>query len=262
MKDLLCCTPKDVLQAAVRISGKSMEEFSVDPFVMIVFSRFLVNYLMEKIKLKQIEWLLPFHPYAAPEHIYRGKYQDLQITVLIPPMGASPMASIAEDLIFCGAKTILLVCGSWGIAYEVKLLDYLIPTHGLGVDGTSIHYGRDINEEIEIKKETVEIFIEETKKRTENYHIGKNFCKEAFYRIKKSEVFELQKKGCISMENGEVNVLATICNKNKINFGAFFYSYYNPLEGWNISWNDDQYKKCVELEGDIALSTMLRIDKL
>ena len=64
------------------------------------------------------------------------------------------------------------------------------------------------------------------------------------------------------MENGEVNVLATICNQNKIKFGAFFYSYYNPLEGWKISWNEDRYKDCVELEGDIALATILRIDRL
>ncbi|MFX1566773.1 MAG: hypothetical protein ACFFCV_00240 [Promethearchaeota archaeon] len=262
MKNNLCCTSKDVIQAAIRSSGKSPEDFNVDPCVMIVFSRFLVNYLMEKIKLSQIEWLLPFHPYSAPEYIYRSKYQDIQLTVLIPPMGASPIASIAEDLIYCGAKTILLVCGSWGIGNKVTLLDYLIPTHGLGMDGTSTHYGRESNEDIDLKKEIVEIFIEETKKRTEKYHIGKNFCKEAFYRINKSEIFELQKRGCISMENGELNVLATICNKNKINFGAFFYSYYNPLEGWHISWNENRYRKCVELEGDIALSAMLEIDRL
>ena len=261
MKDNLCCTSKDVIQAAIRSSGKRQEDFNVDPCVMIVFSRFLVNYLIEKTKLSQIEWLLPFHPYSAPEYIYRGKYQNIQLTVLIPPMGASPLASITEDLIYCGAKTILLVCGSWGIGNKVNLLDYLIPTHGLGMDGTSIHYGRELNEEIELNKEIVEIFIEETKKRTESYHIGKNFCKEAFYQIKKSEILELQRNGFISMENGEINVLATICNQKKINFGAFFYSYYNPLEGWNISWNDDQYKNCVELEGDIALSTILRIDR-
>lgn len=79
---------------------------------MIIFSRFLLNYLMKKIKMEQIEWLLLFHPYASPEHIYRGKYQEIQLTVMIPPMGASPMASIAEDLIYCGAETILLICGS------------------------------------------------------------------------------------------------------------------------------------------------------
>ena len=261
MKDNLCCISKDVIQEAIRSSNKNKESFNVDPNVMIIFSRFLMNYLMKKIKLKEIEWLSSFHPYTAPEFIYRGKYQEIQLTILMPPMGASPMASIAEDLIYCGAKTILLICGSWGIGRKVKLFDYLIPTRGLGLDGTSIHYGRELGEEIKLNKEIINIFIEETKTRTRDYHIGKNFCKEAFYRINKSEILELQKKGCISMENGEVNVLATICNQNKINFGVIFYSYYNPLEGWTISWNYDHYKECIELEGDIALSAMLRINR-
>ncbi|MFW9879163.1 MAG: hypothetical protein ACFFG0_39290 [Candidatus Thorarchaeota archaeon] len=55
---------------------------------------------------------MPFHPYAEPEQIYRGKFHDISITVLIPPMDASPIPSITEDLVNYGAKTILLICGS------------------------------------------------------------------------------------------------------------------------------------------------------
>lgn len=262
MKLNYCCTSKDVIQAAIKSSNKSIKDFEVDPNVMIIFSGFLLDYLKEKARMEKIEWLMRFHPYSTPEQLYRGKYKDLPITVLIPPMGASPMASIAEDLIFCGAKSVLLVCGSWGIGDNVKILDYLIPTHALGIDGTSIHYGRNKGEEIELNQEITDIFIEETKKRTENYHIGKNFCKEAFYRITKEEIFKLQKKGCISIENGELNVLATICNQNDVKFGAIFYSYYNPLEGWNIPWMEERYKDCVTVEGELALATILRLNKM
>jgi len=259
MKEDYCLTSKDVVLAAIQSSNKNMEDFKVDPNVLIIFSEALLSYLKQKAGLEQSDWLFPFHPYGS-ERLHRGKYENIPLTVIVPPMGASTMASVAEDLIFCGAKVILLVCGSWGIGEKVELLDYIIPTHSLGSDGTSIHYGRKLNEEIEINKEIVNIFIEETKKRNENYHIGKNFCKEAFYRINKSEILELQKKGFISMENGEVNVLATICKQNQIKFGVIFYSYYNPLEGWKISWKEDRYKYCVELEGEIALTTILRIN--
>jgi len=262
MKENLCCTSKDVIQAAIETSGKSMTDFEIDPNVFIIFSGFLLNYLKEKTDIEQIEWLMPFHPYSAPEHIYRGKYKEIPLTVIIPPMGASPLASIAEDSIFCGAKTILLVCGAWGIGKNVGLLDYLIPTHGLGIDGTSVHYGRKQDEEIEISKEIVEIFIKETKQRTNKFHLGKNFSKEAFYKINEQEIIELQNKGCISIENGELNVLATICYQKKVKFGAIFYSYYNPLNGWKIPWIEEQYKGCVSLEGDIALATMLEINSM
>ncbi|MFX0034551.1 MAG: hypothetical protein ACFE9I_02785 [Candidatus Hermodarchaeota archaeon] len=262
MKDELCCTSKDVIQAAIESSNKDEKDFNVDSNVMIIFSRFLLNFLKDKVKIEQVEWLMPFHPYIAPDYIYRGKFKEIPITVLIPPMGASPIASIAEDLIFCGAKTIFLVCGSWGMGENVKLLDYLIPTHGLGIDGTSIHYGRKQDEEIELDKQVINIFIEETKKRTVDYHIGKNYCKEAFYQIKRQEIYELQKKGCISMENGELNVLGTICKQNNVNFGAFFYSYYNPLNRWKIPWREEEYKECVSLEGEIALAALSRLNIL
>ena len=260
MKEDYCLTSKDVVLTAMQATNKNMEDFEVDPNVMIIFSGILLNYLKEKAKLVKSDWLLPFHPYAS-ESLHRGQYKHIPLTVIVPPMGPSPLASVAEDLIFCGAKVILLVCGSWGIGEIVELLDYLIPTHGLGQDGTSIHYGRKINEELELNKEIVNIFMEETKKRTRNYHIGKNYSKEAFYRITKSEIYELQKKGCISMENGEINILTTICREKQINFGAIFYNYYSPLEGWNISWKEDRYKDCVEIEGEIALATILRLCK-
>ncbi|MFX0024105.1 MAG: hypothetical protein ACFE9S_17390 [Candidatus Hermodarchaeota archaeon] len=260
MEKEYCLTSKDVVQVAMRAYNKDMKEFKVDQNVMIIFSGGLLNYLKKEINLKESDWLLPFHPYGGGK-LHRGAYEGLPISVILPSMGASIMASIADDLIFCGAKTILLVCGSWGIGEKVRLLDFIIPTHSLGPDGTSIHYGRGINEEVEINEEVIDILTEETKKRTENYHIGKNYCKEAFYLINKQEILNLRKEGCISMENGELNVLTTICNKKKIKFGTIFYSYYNPLEGWNISWNDVRYKDCVNLEGDIALATITKLKK-
>jgi uridine phosphorylase len=260
MEKNFCLTSKDVVQVAIGDSNLTLKDFEVDQNVLIIFSGGLLNYLKEKVPLKESDWLLPFHPYGGGK-LYRGIYEGVAISIIFPSMGASIMASIAEDLIFCGAKTILLVCGSWGIGNKVRLLDYIIPTHSFGPDGTSIHYGIRINEEFEINKETIDILIEETKKKTETYHIGKNYSKEAFYKINKQEILNLQKEGCISMENGELNVLTTICNKNEIKFGAIFYSYYNPLEGWKISWKDHRYKSCVNLEGDIALATIKKLKK-
>ncbi|MFW9879162.1 MAG: hypothetical protein ACFFG0_39285 [Candidatus Thorarchaeota archaeon] len=94
----------------------------------------------------------------------------------------------------------------------------------MGLDGTSIHYDREDGEETALNKVDIDVFIIKTKKRAENYHIGKSFCKEAFYRINKEEIYEVRKKGCISIENGELNDLVTICNQNAIKFGAIFYS--------------------------------------
>jgi len=258
MNEEYCISSEDVIKAAVRASKKKKEDFNVNPYVILFFSGSLLEYLKKEANVEKIEWLAPYHPYTTGE-LFKGKYQGIPITAISPPMGASPISSLAEDLISCGAKVILLVCGAWGIGRNVKLLDYIIPTHGIGIDGTSIHYGRELDEELEIDPRIVEILVEETKKRTKNYHVGKNYSKEAFYMITYEEIGKLQNKGVISIENGEINVLATICNLKGVKFGAIFYSYCNLLEGWKIPWRSENYRECVYLEAEIALATLKRI---
>lgn len=260
VNEKLLLTSEDVLEAAIKSSNKEKSNFNVDPFVIIFFSDFLLEYLKEEMKMVHYDWLKPYHPYASGD-FYRGSYNKIPITAIKPSMGSSTLASVAEDLIYCGAKIILLVCGAWGIGKNVKLLDFLIPTHALGPDGTSIYYGRNTDEETQIDEEIVDLIIRETTKRTENYHVGKNHSKEAIYRLTKNEIVQLQKLDCISMENGELNVLATICQQKNVGFGSIFYSYYNPLEGWRISWEKPDYKNCVELEGEITLAIIKELSK-
>lgn len=253
-----CISSVDVLKSALGITNKTKKDFQVGDFVILLFSKLLLDYLTKKVNMQSEDWLGPYHPYAS-NPIHNGTYDGISISVLMPPMGASPIASVAEDLIECGAKVILLVCGAWGIAKNINLLDYLIPTYAIGPDGTSIYYNRRPNELTVLNEDVVNIIRDETEKRTSHYYIGKNYSVEAFYRIETKKVLDLQNKGFISMENGELNILATICNQKQNKFGAIFYNYYNPTEKWTVPWLKDEYKKCVELEGEIALATIKRI---
>lgn len=261
MNEEYCISSEDVIKSATNISKKKREEFNVDSYVILFFSGALLEYLKSEAKVAKFEWLAPYHPYASGE-MFKGNYQGIPITAIRPPMGASPMSSLTEDLITCGAKVILLVCGAWGIGKNVKLLDYIIPTHGTGIDGTSIHYGRELENEIEIDPKIVNILIDVIKNQTENFHVGKNYAKEAFYTITRKEISKLQNKGVISMENGELNVLATICKLKDVQFGAIFYNYCNLLEGWKIPWGNENYSKCVHLEAEIALRTIKRLESM
>jgi uridine phosphorylase len=253
-----CISSEEVLEEAMRVSKKKKENFKVDPFVILFFSRILLEYFKETVKVKETEWLVPYHPYASGT-LFRGIYAGIPVSIISPPMGASSISTVIEDLIYCGAKVILLVCGAWGIRKNIKILDYMIPSYTFGSDGTSIHYNNALDYEIEIDPLVVEILIKETKKRTSNFHLGKNFSKEAFYRISFDELNELQHQGVISMENGELNVLGTISKEKDIRFGAIFYNYYNLLEGWRVPWDNEAYKNCVILETEIAIATIKQL---
>jgi hypothetical protein len=70
----------------------------------------------------------------------------------------------------------------------------------------------------------------------------------------------LQQLNFVSIENGELNVIASICRLRKINFGAIFYSYFNPLIGWKVPWINNAYSTCVELQTEIALAVIEEIN--
>jgi uridine phosphorylase len=254
-----CISSEDVLKSTLSITNKTKNNYQVGDYVILLFSKLLLEYLIKRVKMQPEDWLAPYHPYAS-NPIYNGNFDGISISAIMPPMGASPIASVAEDLITCGAKTLLLVCGAWGIAKNVNLLDFLIPTHALGPDGTSIYYGRKADDITLIDKEIVNIISNEVKKKTSAYHIGKNYSMEAFYKIDVKQAKNLQNNGFISMENGELNTLAFISNMRDMKFGALFYSYYNLLEGWRVPWLQKEYQKRVELEGLITLESIKRID--
>lgn len=258
----LCITSKKVLEEAIRISGKSVEHFKINPNVLIVFSKTILEFLKENGNFTLNDWLAPYHPYAGSQ-IMMGTYNELELSVIIPPMGPSPISSTIEDLIQCGATKILLVCGAWALDKNISLLDYMIPTHTSGMEGITIHYGRKESQQIEIDQQIVEILIEEAKKNSDNkIHVGKNFSNEAFYRINPALIEKLNRKGFISMENGELNVLSIICQKKSIPSAAIFYNYINLKHGWKVPWLSDEYKECVIKELKIALSALERINEL
>lgn len=258
MNKKFCIDSEDVVKSAINRANKTKNDYEVGDFTILLFSNYLLEYIKKETNMRPDEWLAPYHPYASNQ-IFKGNFDGISISAIIPPMGASPIASTAEDLITCGTKVILLVCGAWGIAKNVKLLDFLIPSHAVGPDGTSIYYGRKFNESTIINNDIVNTFVKETKKRTNDFHVGKNFSIEAFYKLERKKVEELKDNKFISIENGELNILATICNQKEVKFGAIFYSYYNPLEGWRIPWIEEQYKNCVHIEGEIALATLEKI---
>jgi uridine phosphorylase len=255
LKKKYCISSEDMIKSVLNITNKTKKNFQVGDYVILLFSKLLLEYLIKQTNMQPGDWLAPYHPYAS-NSIYNGNFDGISISAIMPPMGASPIASVTEDLITCGAKTLLLVCGAWGITKKSNILDFLIPTHAVGPDGTSIYYGRMKSEETVVNEKITKILEQETRKRTEKYHKGKNFSIEAFYKISISQVEELQRKGFVSMENGELNTITTVCKEREIACGAIFYNYFSPLEEWSIPWLEDDYKKCVELEGEITLATI------
>jgi uridine phosphorylase len=248
-------TPEFVVLRAMEKANKSIDDFKVEKYAIVFFSTYFLEYLRKNFQVNEDPWLSPYHPYAS-SMLYRIQFKNVKACAICPPMGASSMACVVEDLIYNGATLILLACGAWGIKEDINLLDFMIPTHTLGYDGTSVDYSRSDGQEIPVSKKTFDVIKENVLKEAVQCHIGKNCSKEAFYKINKDFIFKAQKMGCISMENGELNIIATIANNKNVQCGALLYNYFNPLQGWKIPWLNKRYREVVFRQCKIALSVI------
>ena len=241
--------PDQTLSAA-RKAGLKDRDLQVPGVAVLTFSKAVVDRLEEQCLLKDVEWLSPsHHPYAAPRIVKRGVLQEMGVTVLIPPMGASPLACIIEDLIACGAQALFLVCAAWSLGPPLHFGDLLVPTYSIGPDGTSIHYGNNEGE-VHVKPEVKDALVEACRAYGVQYHVGGNGTCEALYRITPEMAQGFRQQGCLCMDNGEANTLLAATHSLDTFGGVLFQPYLDLGSGWDPSFlSTQEYHNACHLQG-------------
>ena len=185
--------PEDVRDNAVA-RGVSPEALEVSESVILTFNRRIVGELTRLCNLSAWDWQASkYAPYSSAQTYLKGKFDNIEVAVFIPPMGASPIAAFSEELIVHGARIIFLLCASWSLGDRyLKKGQIQVPSFAIGFDGTSYHYG---NTEYRIDAEpvTYNILIEALKAANVDWKQGGVGCCEAFYRITREMVDDYRK---------------------------------------------------------------------
>jgi uridine phosphorylase len=253
-------TPEQVI-AAAREAGLKDEDLHLSGIAVLTFNKGIVDRMQELCDLKDAEWLSPrYHPFGGCEVAKRGRYQGLEVTVLVPPMGASPLACVVEDLVVCGVKGVFLACASWSLGGPVEFGDIIIPSYALGPDGTSLHYG-NTEKRVEGDQAVIDALATAARKRGATVHVGGNVTCEAFYRITPQMVKDFRKQGCFCMENGEASSLFAVCRTLGVPGGAVFQPYIDLTEGWNPKRLNEQYRATCRLQGEVVLEAAVQLRK-
>jgi uridine phosphorylase len=251
-------TPEQTLSAA-RHAGLDDEVLSLRDVAVLTFSKTVVDRLTELCGLNDARWLGPqHHPYAAAEVVKRGKYKDLDITLLVPPMGASPLACVIEDLAVCGVKGVFLVCASWSLGPPVRFGDMIVPTFSIGHDGTSIHYGNDSGQ-VQADTVVVEALAEACRSQRATVHVGGNASCEALYRITPEMAERFRKRGCLCMENGEASTLLAVAKTLRIAGGVLFQPYIELAQGWDPNSLNERYRTTCRIQADAVLEACVKL---
>jgi hypothetical protein len=252
-------SPDQTISTA-RKAGLGDSEVKMTGIAVLTFSKEVVLRLEERCLLRDAKWISPsHHPYAAPRIVKRGTFQGLDVTVLVPPMGASPLACTLEDLVACGVGAVFLVCAAWSLGPPLKFGDLVVPTFSIGPDGTSIHYGNDEGE-VHTKREVIEVFVEACRALDIQYRVGGNGTCEALYRITPQMVEGFRKRGCLCMDNGEANTLISATRMLDVFGGVLFQPYIDLGSGWDpAALSTEQYRKACLLQADVVLEAGSRL---
>lgn len=240
-------------QAAAKKAGLAEGELTLGGIAVLTFSRGIVERLGELCALEDADWLgSHVHPYSGPHVVKRGNREGLDVIVLVPPMGASPLACTIEDLAAGGIRAVFLACAAWSLGPPVTFGDLLVPSFAVGPDGTSIHYG-NTEQRVEADEDVVQALADAVRRHGAAVHVGGNGCCEALYRISGEMAAGFREQGCFSLENGEAAVLFSACRTLGITGGALFHPYIDLTEGWNPARFDETYQETCTLQADVVV---------
>lgn len=259
--DCFLITPQQTL-AATRWSGLDDERLALSGIAVLTFSKAVMDRLEELCGLADAEWLSPLHhPYAAPHVVKRGMFEASSVTALVPPMGASPLSCIVEDLVACGVKAIFLVCAAWSLGPPVSFGDLIVPAFSVGPDGTSIHYGNPQGE-VHAAPEIVNALTEACRALDARYHVGGNGTCEALYRITPGMADDFRRRGCLCMDNGEANTLFATARALNVLGGVLFQPYIELERGWDPArLGDERYRAACRLQAEVVLQASIRLGR-
>jgi uridine phosphorylase len=252
-------TPQQTLSAA-RQAGLGDEALKLSGVAVLTFSKAVVDRLEELCALKDAEWISALHhPYAAAHIVKRGEFDGLDVTVLVPPMGASPLACMVEDLAACGVQAVFLVCAAWSLGPPVRFGDLIVPAVSVGPDGTSIHYGNTSNH-VSADPVVVEALAAACRERGTTVHVGGNATCEALYRITPEMAEEFRHRGCLCMDNGEASTLFAMAHTLNILTGVLFQPYIELTQGWDPArLRDQRYRDACRLQAEVVLEASVQL---
>lgn len=246
-------TPQQTI-AAARKRGLSANALKLGDLAVLTFSKAVIDHLEARCMMEDTTWISEQdHPYSAVTIAKQGRYQGLAIAALVPPMGASPLACILDDLIASGIQAIFLVCAAWTMGPPLGKGDLFVPTFALGPDGTSIHYG---NTDVPFPADmnVVDAILQAAQHRGVKPLTGGVASCEALYRITPQMVADAREHGCLCMDNGEAATLLAVTQTCGIQGGVLFQPYLDLNQGWDTGWlNDDIYRSTCLLQADIVL---------
>ncbi len=187
--------PKKMVSNYLARTGISLRELGVAPLVVVSWGRGVVSGLAEltQAQLSQ-HWF-----YGERNPLFHGEYAGKPISLVQLPVGAPGTVMMMEELIACGARTILGLGWAGSLQYEAPIASLIIPTSCLSEEGTSLHY---FEEEVNLAPDPglVALLVQSARLEGVTALAGPLWTTDAPYRELRYKVNEYQRQGILGVD--------------------------------------------------------------
>lgn len=251
--------PKQIEDDAER-TGVPRENLRVPEAVVLTFSDTMGSQLIGLGAMH--EWNWPgwrFCPYSSPARSYLGSVKGVEVGLIFPPMGASPVTALCEELAHFGSRLFLLLCASWSLGQDWLARGQIqVPSFAVGLDGTSPHYGNK-GFRIHADETTLQALSCSLREMGASWKEGGVGSCEAIYRITPDMIEDYKSTGCLSMENGETAALFALACQKRFNMGVLLQPYIDLTRGWTVSYMDETYRRTCFVQARAAVRTIEKL---
>jgi purine-nucleoside phosphorylase len=164
------------------------------------------------------------------------------LAVTGPVLGAPAAAMVMETLIAWGVRKLLYYGWCGAIAPHVQIGDIVVPNAAVIDEGTSRHYGADLNQTVVPSRRMFDAICQTLHTEGRPYHEGLIWTTDALFRETPSKVKSYQQQGALAVEM-ETSALFTVAAFYQVEAGCLLVvsDELARLE-WQPGFKDERFK--------------------
>ncbi|MEX1253010.1 MAG: nucleoside phosphorylase [Dehalococcoidia bacterium] len=239
--------PERMVEAFCKIFGVQRDQLGIKPVVVASFFNHLTSYLATQAKAER-------SPYRISGRIDNELYilnDTVSLTTL--RMGAPAAVMDCEELIACGAKTLIIVGAAGSLQPDLPIGSVTLPTAAIREEGTSHHY---LPPELPATAtpELVAALHEACMQAGLETRTGLHWTTDAPYREHKTKIDAYREAGVLSVDM-EVSALYVLAQHRGVACASVLAISDELYEPWRIGFTDAGFLNAVTKIGAAAMET-------
>lgn len=245
--------PNKVVSNYLARTGISLSELGVRPVVIVSWGRGVVQALAEQAQAQ----LSPHWFYGERNPLFYGMYGGKPVSFVQLPVGAPGTVMLMEELVACGARTLLGLGWVGSLQPEAPIGSLIIPTSCLSEEGTSLHYFED---EVELAPDPglVSLLVQSARLEGATALAGPLWTTDAPYRELRNKVNAYQRQGILGVDM-ETSAMYALGIFRRVRVCNLLVVSDRLSEEWDEAFGTERLREATQLAQRVLLRTLVTL---